>query len=107
MEAQTVKELEEALKELGTFTEIEEAVEQNNQDFPKIPSMLGCTDAVRVLMEAEWGKQPRAMSEIKKAFELNELYFSKEALAATLVTMAKKGGIRRVKIEGKWRYFAK
>jgi DNA-binding HxlR family transcriptional regulator len=106
VEVETVKELEDALRELGT-AKLEGVADEKDQIIPEIPSMLGCTDAVRVLMEAEWGRRPKAMSEIKRALELNELYFSKEALAATLVTMVKKGGIHRTKEEGKWKYFTK
>jgi hypothetical protein len=107
IEAQTVEELEDALRELEPFDETKETASEDNQGLPKLPSMLGCTDAVRALMKANWGKQPRTMNEIKKALEANELYFSKEALAATLVTLSKKGDIRRAREGGKWRYFAK
>jgi len=104
VETQSARELLEALKELETLAETKEG---ENRDIPKIPSMLGCTDAVRLLMEDAWAKQPKAMSEIREALEANELFFSKESLAATLVTMTRKGDVRRLKETGKWKYFAK
>jgi len=106
VEAQTAKELADALGELETMAKLKGASSEG-ESLPEIPAVLGCTDAVRVLMETDWGKQPRTMNEIKKALETNGLYFSKEALAATLVTIARRGALRRIKEEGKWKYFAK
>ena len=106
VEAETLKELEAALEELGTVSKLD--VQSNEKgSYPEIPSILGCTDAVRALLEKDWGRQPRSMSEISKALEVNQLYFSKGALSATLVTLAKKGGIRRVKEDRNWKYFSK
>jgi hypothetical protein len=106
VEAETLEELNSALKELESLGRFQKTPSQSNY-FPEIPSMLGCTDAVRMLMKAPWGKQPRSMSEIKKVLEVNALHFTKEALAATLVTMVKRGDLRRVKEDGKWKYLAK
>jgi hypothetical protein len=111
VEAQTAKELEDALGQLKALAGLK-GVSSEYQNFPQIPSMLGCTDAVRALMETDWGSQPRSMGEIKKVLEANQLYFSKEALAATLATISsgrahKKGAIHRMKEEGKWKYFTK
>ena len=100
-----MKELEAALEELATVSKLD--VQSNEKEsYPEIPSILGCTDAVRALLE-NWGRQPRSMSEISKALEVNQLYFSKGTLSATLVTLAKKGDIRRVKEDRNWKYFSK
>jgi hypothetical protein len=101
-----LKELEATLEELGAVSKLD--VQSNEKEsYPEIPSILGCTDAVRALLEKDWGRQPRSMSEISKAFEVNQLYFSKGALSATLVTLAKRGDIRRVKEDRNWKYFSK
>lgn len=108
IEAETLKELEEALKELGPVAEL--ATPSNiAETLPDIPRMLGCTDAVRALMETDWGKKPRSMFDIQKALEGNGLYFKKEALSATLTTLTKsnKSGVCRIKKEGVWKYFGK
>jgi hypothetical protein len=105
VEATTLDELENALKELDTKQLLKSPDEI--VCFPEIPSMLGCTDAVRTLMDNDWGKIPRTMTDIKSALESNQIFFSKEALSATLVTLTKKGDVRRVKEEGKWKYFSK
>jgi hypothetical protein len=105
VEAETLKELEAALAELGAVSKLTGSNE--GEPYPQIPSILGCTDAVRALFEKDWGRQPRLMSEISKALEANQLYFSKGALSATLVTLTKKGDIRRVKEDRNWKYFSK
>ncbi len=104
VEAQTAKELDEAIKELKSLVEKDQTMD-GGQQLPKIPSILGCTDAVRMLMRTSWGKKARALVEIKKALEKNELFFSKEALSATLVTLVKRGDLMRVKDNGIWAYF--
>jgi len=106
VEATTLEELENALKEVDSKHKL---LKSSNEVaiVPEIPSMLGCTDAVRALMEKEWGKTPRTMTDIKSALESNQIFFSKEALSATLVTLTKKSDVRRIKEEGKWKYFSK
>ncbi len=106
VEAPTLEELENALKKLESRHEMSDQ-SQEKANVPEIPSMLGCTDAVRTLMEKDWGKTPRTMMHIKSALEVNQLFFSKQALSATLITLTKRGDIRRVKEEGKWMYFTK
>ena len=107
IEAETFQDLDNALRRLLSTGEMEEISRVNNQSIPKIPSVQGCADAIRALMKTDWGKQPVSMSEIKKALEANALYFSKGTLSGTLTTMTKRGELRRVKKDGKWKYFAK
>ncbi|MEM2144584.1 MAG: hypothetical protein QW279_04435 [Candidatus Jordarchaeaceae archaeon] len=107
VEAATLKEFEAALAELGVMSRSDDQSTEKETSYPEISSILGCTDAVRTFLEKDWEKQPRSMNEINKALEANQLYPSKGALSATLVTLAKKGDIRRVKEERNWKYFFK
>ena len=74
VEAQTAKELEEALGQLKTLGSLKGATNED-KNFPEIPNMLGCTGAVRAIMETDWAKQPRTMAEIKKVLEANNIFF--------------------------------
>jgi hypothetical protein len=105
IEAQTLEELTNALNELGTVDELDNASSGNS--YPEIPRMIGLTDAVRRLMWQDWGKQPRLMMEITKALKANKYHFPRGALSATLIALVKKGDVRRMKEEGKWKYFGK
>jgi hypothetical protein len=103
IEAQNLAELTDALNDLGTGFE-RDAI--SNESFPKIPKMSGCTDAVRKLMEQEWGKQPRLMVDIRNALKANDIHFPRGNLQASLSVLIKKGNVRRIKEAGKWKYFA-
>jgi len=107
IEAETLQELDNVLKELISIGEIQGISRKNNQGFPEMPSVRGCADAIRTLLETDWGKQPRSMNEIKKALETNALHFSKGTLSGSLTTMTKRGDIRRVKKDGRWKYLSK
>lgn len=108
IEAETFEELDKALTALSSAGEIQEILSINNRArVPEIPPVRGCADAIRALVETDWAKHPVSMSEIKTALEANALYFSKGTLSGTLTAMTKRGELRRVKENGKWKYFAK
>lgn len=107
IEAESIQELDNALKELASRGEILEILRERDQSAPEIPPVQGCSDAIRALMKTDWGKRPRSMSEIKMALEANALYFSKGTLSGTLTTMTKRGDIRRMRKDGRWKYLAK
>jgi hypothetical protein len=107
IEAESIQELDHALKELASRGEIHGIPRVNTQNAPEMPPVQGCSDAIRALMKTDWGKQLRSMSEIKKVLEANALHFSKGTLSGTLTTMTKRGDIRRMKKDGRWKYLAK
>jgi hypothetical protein len=107
IEAGTFEELKEALKTLSPEGEIQEFSETDNKSLPKIPPVEGCPGAIRALMGTDWGQKPRSMIEIKRALEANALYFSKGTLSGTLTIMVKRGELRRMKEEGRWKYLIK
>ena len=107
IEAETFQELDKALRELSASGEIQELSGVGKQGVPEITSARGCLDAIRALMETDWGKHPKSMNEIKGALEANALYFSKGTLSGTLTTMIKRGVLQRVKKDGRWRYLSR
>ena len=107
VEAESIQELDNALKELASRGEILGITRGDNQITPEIPSVQGCSDAIRTLMKTDWGKQPRSMTEIKRALEANALHFSKGTLSGTLTAMTKRRDIRRLRKDGRWKYLAK
>lgn len=106
IEAESIHELDYTLKELASKGEIQEIPEEK-ESVPTIPPVQGCSDAVRALIRTDWGKQPRSMSEIQRALEANALHFSKGTLSGTLTTMTKRGDLRRVRKDGRWKYLTK
>ena len=105
IEAESLKELIASLNELESLGNIEGIFTEADTEIPVIPAVTGCVDAIRELMQTNWATKPRTMNEIMKALEANGLYFSKGTLSGTLTSMARKGELQRVKINGRWKYF--
>jgi len=105
IEAETLQELENALHHLSLKGGSQMDSVTIKERIPVIPSVAGCSEAIRLLMETDWGRKPRSMNEIKQALEANAFYFSKGTLSGTLTTMVKKGKLKRVKEDGRWKYF--
>jgi len=107
IEAETLEELNNILDKLFSLSEVQAMSQVSIEEFPTLPSGLGCSDAIRTLLQTEWGKQPRSMAEIKEALEANASYFSKGTLSGTLTLMTKGGYLRRFKKAGSWVYVSK
>jgi len=105
IEAESLKELVASLSELKSLGNSEGIFTEADTEIPVIAAVRGCVDAIRELMQTSWAAKPRTMNEIMKALEVNGLYFSKGTLSGTLTSMARKGELRRVKINGRWKYF--
>lgn len=107
IEAETFQELDNALRALSSAGKMQGFSRLINKSVPEMPPVQGCVDAIRVLMKADWARHPVSMSKIRQALEANALYFSKGTLSGTLTTMTKRGELKRVKEDGKWKYFIK
>jgi hypothetical protein len=107
IEAETFQELDNALRELSSTGELQDFTRVINKSIPEMPPVQGCVDAIRVLMKTDWARHPISMGKIKEALEANAMYFSKGTLSGTLTTMTKRGELKRVKEDGKWKYLAK
>jgi len=107
IEAETLEDLNNFLDRLFSLSGSQMMPEVINEEFPTLPSQLGCSDAIRTLLQTEWGEQPRSMVEIRKALEANALYFSKGTLSGTLTLMTQSGHLRRFKKAGSWVYSAR
>jgi hypothetical protein len=107
IEAETLEELNNILDKLFSLSEAQPMAQISSEEFPTLPPRLGCSDAIRALLQTEWGKHPRSMAEIKEALEANALYFSIGTLSGTLTLMTKGGHLKRFRKAGKWVYVAK
>lgn len=110
IEADTLEELEKAIKNVISLGKVEEDKTKTPADQISIPTIgagLGCSNSIRALLQSEWGREPRTMREIENALEANALYFSKGTLSGTLTMMTKTGSLRRIKRAGRWAYILK
>ncbi len=66
------------------------------QAYPTIEGVVNCDEAVRGLLETDWGKwRPRTMEELKDAMKANKITYTKRTLERTLNKLADKGMVRR------------
>jgi hypothetical protein len=108
IEADTIEELNAILNKLFSLSESQTISQTTTQEeVPVLQPGLGCSEAVKTLLQTDWGKQPRSMAEIQKALEANATYFSKGTLSGTLTFLTKCGVLRRFKKGSRWVYTAK
>lgn len=66
------------------------------QTYPKITGVVNSEEAVRGLLETDWGKwRPRTMEELKDAMKASKITYTKRTLEKTLNKLADKGMVRR------------
>jgi hypothetical protein len=104
IEADNFQELLRALEDLSLESEFQKISKKDDENLPEISSVHGCTEAIRALMNSNWGRQSRSMNDIKRALESNALHFSKGTLSGTLTELTKKGDLRRIRKNSRWRY---
>lgn len=108
IETETLDELNNALEQVASQDEVKERPREiSAEQIPTLNAGLGCSNAIRALLQSEWGREPRPMSEIRDALETNALYFSKGTLSGSLTLMTKAGSLRRIKRAGRWAYMIK
>jgi len=73
--------------------------------YPTIPRTKKCSEAIISLLQTEWGKTPRTLSELREGMEANAIHYPSSTLSGTLNWLVKKGKLRRWKGEdGKYLY---
>lgn len=73
-----------------------EETRTQKQDYPKIAPTQNCDEAIRALLESEWGKwRPRTMDELKDALKANGLDYTGRNFAKVLQELVQKGTVRR------------
>jgi len=104
IEAETLEELNSILGSLFSLEKDQGTPAVDSADFPTLSGSTGCVDAIRSLMQTEWGRSPRAMIEINEVLKANGLHFTKGTLSGTLTLMTQRGNLRRFRKNGKWVY---
>lgn len=58
----------------------------------------------KLMVDTGWGSKPRTLGEIMTALETNAIYYKKAAVATVLVTLVKRGTLRRLGSRGNFTY---
>lgn len=119
----TLKNLSKDIQDLMLFTqkiteefepvsiEIEEEdVEKTDiasaAEIPAISISSSTPETLRALYRTSWGRSPRSVSDVRYALQVNAFYVNMASLQTALNRLVKSGTLRRLRIEGKWKYFA-
>lgn len=101
-----IEKLQKVVGELPP-TEAQVMPEEKAKEFPPPLGRPSSTiEALSTLFKTEWGRKPRALSEIMDALEANGLYYKKPVVAKVLVDLIKKKEIRRLGARGAFQYVA-
>ncbi len=91
---------------VGTISSIEttetEEITPPAEYPPPVSKTSSLTDAIKILLNSDWGKTPRTFGEIRTALKTSGIYYSSGAYSATLNHLVKSGTLRRL---GKRRSF--
>ena len=103
-----IQELQSVVGELPSTEEVKAIEEAPPTEYPPPlgkPSNL--TEALTTLMvDTGWGSKPRTLGEVMTALETNAIYHKKATVATVLVSLVKKGKLRRLGTRGSFTYVA-
>jgi hypothetical protein len=77
-------------------------------DFTEAPSIKAAKstmDNIQALFSTEWGRNPRTVSDVLKALEVNAVPDTTTAVSVYLSRLVKKGTLRRIRKSGKYQYY--
>jgi len=74
-------------------------------DIPTIKPSKSTTENILSLFQTPWGRQPRTLTEVIKALEINAVPDTPEKVSVYLARLVKKGILKRIEKDGKWAYF--
>jgi hypothetical protein len=73
-------------------------------EIPSISRSRRLSEAVMELFGADWGGSPRRISEVRDALATNGLIYPLTTLSGTLLSLTKRGLLRRIRTSEGYRY---
>ena len=102
-----IKELQKVVGEMPSVEEIKAEEAPPAEYPPPLGKPSNLTEALTTLMvDTGWGRKPRTLGEIMTALETNAIYHKKATVATVLVSLVKKGKLRRLGTRGSFTYVA-
>lgn len=95
-------DIENIVEKVSEVFEIEDysdfvVTSSNEEKYPMIGKVSQCSNAIEAILNTEWGKTPRSISELMEAMEANEIHYPKTTLSGVLYWMVQKSRLRRWK----------
>lgn len=107
VEADTLPELNEVVKQLRTYDNRKPIQnEKNNGSYPSLLGNPGCSDAIRTLIASDWGRaEPRTEAELTEAMRASAIHYPHGTISGVLNSLTRRGQLRRVgKKKGSYAY---
>lgn len=97
----TIEELPSLVANISKAFELTKNVEAAKQVTSVYPSVSssGCSEAVLQLLETDWGKQSRTLTELEEALKANGLHYPSTTLSGVLAWLVRKNKIKRWKTD--------
>ena len=67
--------------------------------YPSISSSASCSEAVLKLLETDWGRQARTLTELGEALKVNAVHYPSTTLSGVLAWLLRKNKIKRWKTD--------
>ncbi len=67
--------------------------------YPSISSSASCSEAVLKLLETDWGRQARTLTELGEALKANAVHYPPTTLSGVLAWLLRKNKIKRWKTD--------
>ena len=95
-------DIESILEKVSEVFEIEDysdfvVTNSNEEKYPVIGKVSQCSNAIEAILNTEWGKTPRSISELMEAMNANEIHYPKTTISGVLYWMVQKSRLRRWK----------
>ncbi|HEV2137656.1 MAG TPA: hypothetical protein VGR53_02325 [Nitrososphaerales archaeon] len=100
----TVEDVTRAMSRTSPIKETIEPAEHVSTEVPAISRSNRLSDAISELFTKDWGIEPRGIGEIKDALATNGLIYPLTTLSGTLLSLTKRGLLRRIKTSDGYRY---
>ena len=75
------------------------ASQPSTSTHPSVSSSASCSEAVLKLLETDWGRQARTLTELGEALKANAVYYPSTTLSGVLAWLVRKNKIKRWKTD--------
>ena len=95
-----IKTIEELPSLVASISKAFESTSQPvTSAYPSISSSASCSEAVLKLLETDWGRQARTLTELGEALKANAVHYPSTTLSGVLAWLLRKNKIKRWKTD--------
>lgn len=98
---EVIKTIEELLSLVASVSKAFESPKNREiaSTYPSISPSASCSEAVLKLLETDWGRQARTLTELGEALKANAVHYPSTTLSGVLAWLLRKNKIKRWKTD--------